>query len=161
MTRRDSGITLVEILAVVTVAAILLAILIPVHAKASRYKTVMECQDHLHTMDQARAKAPPSKVQEIGRAFWVRLTQATPPLVSPDVLKCPFVDPATGPFCQYLGPSGEIEKLDAKDPIGCDMELNHSEDRKQGGNLLLKNGQVVNDFQSLWATTVQTGKCRP
>lgn len=161
MSRRDAGITLVEILGAVTVVLILLTILIPIHSKAGRYKTVMECQDHLHTLYEAQAKAPPTKEQEIGRAYWIRLTQGTPPLVTPDVLKCPFVPSDAAPFCQYLGPSGEIQKLDPKDPIGCDMELNHSENHKQGGNLLLKNGQVVNDYQSLWATTIQSEKCRP
>ncbi|HLY75954.1 MAG TPA: hypothetical protein VKU80_17675, partial [Planctomycetota bacterium] len=84
-----------------------------------------------------------------------------PPLVTPVVLKCPFVDAPNAPFCQYYGPSGEIEKLEAKDPIGSDMDQNHSEDRKQGGNLLLKSGEVVTDHTSLWASTIQMGKVRP
>jgi hypothetical protein len=161
MRRREAGITLVEILAAVTIVGILLALLIPVHAKAARYQTLKVCQDHLHTLYQAQAQAPPTKTQEVGRAYWVRLTQLTPPLATPDVLKCPFVEDPQAPFCQYLGPSGEINKLEPKDPIGCDMDQNHSEDRKQGGNLLLKSGEVVTDHTNLWATTVQMGKCRP
>jgi hypothetical protein len=78
------------------------------------------------------------------------------------VLKCPFnAAIPEAPFCQYLGPVSEIDKLAPKDPIGCDLDQSHSPDRKQGGNLLLKSGEVVNDYQSLWATTIQTGKCRP
>jgi hypothetical protein len=161
MSRRDAGITLVEILAAVTVVAVIVALIIPVHARAARYQTLKECQDHLHTLFEAQGKAPPTKVQELGRAYWVRLTQLTPPLVTPDALKCPFVEGDGAPFCQYLGPAGEIDKLEAKDPIGCDMDQNHSADRKQGGNLLLKNGQVVTDHTNLWATTIQLGKCRP
>ncbi len=162
MSRRDAGITLVEILAAVTVVAIALALLIPIQAKASRYKNVMECQDHLHALYRAQANAPPTKDQELGRAYWVRLTKTTPPLATPDVLKCPFVAGVPdAPFCQYLGPGGEVEKLAPKDTIGCDLDVNHSPDRKEGGNLLLKSGEVVNDYQSLWATTIQTGKCRP
>src|SRR6516164_5120894 len=128
MSRRDAGITLVEILAAVTVVAVVLAVLIPVQARAARYQNLKLCQDHLHTLYDAQAKAPPSKVQETGRAYWVGLTKTTPPLVSADVLKCPFVDEPDAPFCQYLGPEGEIAKLKPKDPIGCDMEQNHSAD---------------------------------
>lgn len=162
MRRHDAGITLAEILVAVTVVAILLALLVPIQARAARYKTVMECQEHLHAMNRALAQAPPDKNQEIGRAYWVRLTRLTPPLLAPDALKCPFVGSAPdAPFCQYLGPAGDVDKLPANAPIGCDMDTNHSEDRRQGGNLLLKNGEVVNDNTALWATTVQTGKCRP
>jgi len=161
MSRRQAGITLVEIMAAATIVAILLALLIPIQARAARYDKLKKCQDHLHTMYEAQSKAPPTKTQEIGRAYWVRLTQTTPPLLAPDVLKCPFVEEPNAPFCQYYGPSGDISKLEAKDPIGCDMDQNHSEDRKQGGNLLLKSGDVVTDHTSLWATTIQMGRVRP
>ena len=162
MRRRDAGITLVDILVAVTVVAIVVALLVPIQQRAARYKTVMECQEHLHAMHRAQAQAPPEKNQEMGRAYWVRLTRLTPPLLTPDALKCPFVGSAPdAPFCQYLGPAGEVDKLAANDPVGCDFDTNHSEDRREGGNLLLKNGEVVNDNTALWATTVQTAKCRP
>jgi hypothetical protein len=161
MSRRETGVTLVEITAAVTILAIILALLIPVLVKAGRYDTLKKCQDHLHTLYEAQSKAPPTKTQEIGRAYWVRLTQTNPPLVTPDVLKCPFVEDPSGPFCQYYGPSGDIVKLAPQDPIGSDMDQNHSEDRRQGGNLLLKSGEVVTDHTSLWATTIQMGRVRP
>jgi len=161
MRRRDTGITLVEITAAVTIVAIVLALLIPMQAKAARYEKLKQYQDHLHAMYEANAKASPTKTQEVGRAYWVRLTQTTPPLLAPDVLKCPFVEDPNAPFCQYYGPSGDVAKLDMKDPIGTDMDQNHSEDRKQGGNLLLKSGEVVTDHTSLWATTLQMGRVRP
>jgi hypothetical protein len=161
MRRRDAGITIVEILAAITIIIILISILVTIAIRAGRYQKIMECQGHLHTMFEAQAKAPPSKVQEYGRGYWVRLTQTTPPALTPDVLKCPFVEVEGAPFCQYFGPGGDIVKLEAKDPIGCDMELSHSENGKQGGNLLLKSGEVVTDHTSLWASTLQTGKCRP
>lgn len=162
MRRRDAGITIVEILAAITILVILIAILVPIATRAGRYETLMKCQGNLRIMYEAQAKAPPSKSQEYGRAYWVVLTQTTPPALSPDVLKCPFNAGVEGaPFCQYFGPGGEVSKLQGKDPIGCDMELSHSENGKQGGNLLLKSGEVVTDHTSLWATTLQTGKCRP
>ncbi len=161
MRRGETGITLVEIAAAVTLVAIVLALLVPVQMKAARYERLKLCQDHLHSMYVAQSQAPQTKEQEIGRAFWVRLTQTTPPLVTPDVLKCPFVEEPNAPFCQYYGPSGDISKVDAKDPIGADMDQNHSEDRKQGGNLLFKSGEVVTDHTNLWATTMQRGQVRP
>ncbi|HVR84537.1 MAG TPA: prepilin-type N-terminal cleavage/methylation domain-containing protein [Planctomycetota bacterium] len=161
MRRLQAGITLVEVLAAATILAIVLALLIPVQAKARRYDDLMKCQDHLHTLYEAQSKAPPTKVQETGRAYWVRLTQTTPPLVAPDVLKCPFVEGPDAPFCQYYGPSGDVVKMDPKDPIGADMDQNHSADRKQGGNILLKSGEVVIDHASLWATMIQMGQVRP
>jgi hypothetical protein len=161
MTRRDAGITIVEVLAALTILVIVLAIFIPIVTRAGRYEKVKLCQEHLHTMFEAQAKAPAPATETIGRAYWVRLTQTTPPMLTGDVLKCPFIDVEGAPFCQYFGPAGDVAKVQAKDPIGCDMELAHSENGKQGGNLLLKSGSVVNDWQSLWATTLKTGKCRP
>jgi hypothetical protein len=161
MRRREAGITLVEVMAALTIVGIVLALVLTVQAKAARYSVLMKCQDHLHTLYEAQAKVPPTKVQELGRAYWVRLTQTAPPLITPEVLKCPFVEEPGAPFCQYFGPSGEIAQLEPKDPIGCDMDQNHSEDRKQGGNLLLKSGEVVTDHTSLWSTTIQMGRVRP
>lgn len=160
MRRREQGITLVEITAAVTVVLILVALLVPVAVKSARYKTVMECQDHLKTMHRAQAAAPASKVQEIGRAYWVRLVKLDPPLLQADVLKCPFVDVPDAPFCQYYGPGGEVGKLEAKDPIGCDMDFNHSDNRRQGGNVLLKSGEVVTDHTGLWGGAIQSGRVR-
>lgn len=158
--RRQAGITLVEIMAAVTLLAIAIALLLPVQARAARYEKLMECQDHLRALHQADRKATPTKDQEIGRAYWVRLVKSTPPLVAPELLRCPFVEEPDAPFCQYLGPGGDVSKLDAKDPIGSDIDSNHSADRRQGGNLLLKSGEVVTDHTSLWAGTITTGRVR-
>lgn len=157
----EGGITLVEISAAVTIVVILLALLIPVQARAARYEKLKLCQDHLRALYQAQAAAPPTKDQELGRAYWVRLVKLNPPLTSPENLQCPLVEGPDTPFCQYLGPSEDIKKLQAKDPIGCDMDENHSPDRRQGGNLLLKSGEVVTDHSGLWATMIQQGKLRP
>jgi hypothetical protein len=92
----------------------------------------------------------------------VRLTRTTPPLLTPEALKCPFVEASPeAPFCQYFGPSGDVGALAPNDPIGSDADTNHSPHRREGGNILMKSGEVVNDNASLWATTVQTGKVRP
>ncbi|HZE98648.1 MAG TPA: type II secretion system protein [Planctomycetota bacterium] len=161
MRHREAGITLVEIVAAVTIIGILSALLIPLSIKAGRYENLKLCQDNLRTLYAAQAKAPPTPTQEYGRAYWVRLTQMQPPLLSPDRLRCPFVDGADAPFCQYFGPAGDIVKYDAKDPIGCDMELSHSDDGRQGGSVVLKNGDVVTDHTGAWGSAQHGGRCRP
>jgi type II secretory pathway pseudopilin PulG len=161
MSRRDAGITLVEISAAVVVVAIILAILLPVMARAGRLERLQACQGHLHAMFEAQAKAPPEPIQASGRAYWGRLTQTQPPLLDPSVLKCPFVDAADAPYCQYYGPAGDITNYDPKDPIGCDIETNHSDDGSQGGNVLLKSGSVVTDHTGAWGAALRGRKCAP
>ena len=65
------------------------------------------------------------------------------------------------PPCHYYGPAGDLSKYDDKDPIGCDMERNHSDDGKQGGNVLLRSGAVTTDHTGIWGTAMRSGKCRP
>lgn len=159
--RRDSGIALVEIVAVVVVLITLVAILIPVFGNAARLEKLQACEAHLHAMFEAQAKAPPNPMQETGRAYWVRLTRAQPPLLDASLLKCPFVDAEDAPYCQYYGPAGEILKYDEKDPIGCDIETNHSPNGRQGGNVLLKSGVVVTDHMGPWGSAISGRKCSP
>jgi hypothetical protein len=161
MRRRQAGITLVELAAGVTIVGIVVALLVPAMARSSRFQKVLACQNHLRALHEAQAKAPPPGPKEYGRAYWTRLTQTTPPLVSPDVLRCPFVEAPEAPSCHYFGPAGDVSKLDAKDPMGCDMDLSHSEDGKEGGNILLKSGDVVTDHTGTWVSALRQGKCRP
>jgi hypothetical protein len=160
MRRRDSGFTLVEATAAITLVGIVLALLIPAIARGSRIDDVLACRGHLKTLYEAQLKAPAPGPKEFGRAYWVRLATATPPLVSADALRCPLVDAPDAPPCQYYGPVEDVSKREAKDPIGCDMEHNHSEDQRQGGNVLLKSGEVRTDHTGIWSTAVRQ-KCRP
>jgi len=153
--------TLVEISAAVVIVAIVVSILTPVLVRAGRLERLQACQGHLHAMYEAQAKAPPAPTQEVGRAYWVRLTQTKPPLIDPSILKCPFVEGPDVPFCQYYGPAGDISKVDPKDPIGSDMVSNHSEDGKQGGNVLLKSGSVVTDHTGAWGRAIGDRKVSP
>ena len=161
MRRRDSGITLVEATAAILMAGIVLALLLPAFATSSRIETVFVCRGHLKTLYDAQVKAPPAGPKEFGRAYWTRLAQTTPPLVTPDTLRCPFVQAPDAPPCQYLGPAEDVSKRADKDPIGCDMEHNHSEDGKKGGNVLLKTGEVRTDHTGIWGAATRSGKCRP
>lgn len=161
MRRRDAGITLVEVTAAVTVVGIVVALLVPAMARSSRVHDVIACRGHLKTLHDARLQAPPPGPKDYGRAYWQRLSTSTPPLVTADVLQCPLVDePDAGPV-HYYGPSGDVSKYGEKDPIGCDFDRNHSDDGKQGGNVLLKSGAVMTDHTGIWGTALRSGKCRP
>jgi hypothetical protein len=157
--RRDAGITIVEVTAAVTIVGIVIAILIPAWNHSARYDQVLACQANLKSLYQASQKAPSS--DELGGAYWVRLTKTSPPLVDASTLRCPFVTAANAPPCHYLGPAQHPDKLDAKDPLGSDFERNHSDDVKQGGNVLLKSGEVVTDHTGIWGGATRQGKCRP
>jgi hypothetical protein len=161
MRRRDAGITLVEISAGVILVAIVVSLLTPILVRAGRLEKLQACQGHLHAMYEAQAKAPAKDVQDVGRAYWVRLTQTQPPLIDPSILKCPFVDGPDAPYCQYYGPGGDVTKVIPNDPIGSDMVTNHSDDGKQGGNVLLKSGSVVTDHTGAWGRAIQDRKVIP
>ena len=150
-----------EIVAGITILGIVTSLLVPAFLHGSRHNKILACEAHLQTLHRAQAAAPAAGPLDIGRAYWTRLTKSTPPLVTAEVLRCPFVEAPDAPACQYFGPAGAVSKLDPKDPIGCDMELNHSEDGKQGGNVLLKSGEVVTDHTGVWGSAARAGKCRP
>src|SRR5204863_396218 len=141
MRRRDSGITLVEVTAAITLVGIIVALLVPAIAHSSRIDNVLVCRGHLKTLYEAQLKAPTAGPKEFGRAYWMRLAQSTPPRVTADVLRCPLVEAPDAPPCHYYGPVEDPSKRADKDPIGCDMEHNHGEDGKKGGNVLLKSGE--------------------
>jgi hypothetical protein len=159
MRRRDSGVTLVEIAAAVTMLGIVVALLVPTFVRSSRLEKVLACQGHFRTLHQADQKAPAPDARQVGGLYWMRLATAKPPLVEPDVLLCPLVEEKAA--CHYLGPIADPATLDAKHPIGSDSDRNHSDDGKQGGNVLLKSGEVVTDHSGIWAAAVRQGKCRP
>lgn len=161
MTRRDSGITLVEITAGLTVLGIVAALLVPAITYSRRVEKLMRCQNHLHTLFDAQGKAPAAGPKDFGRQFWIRLTQTSPPLIDSSVLRCPFVVAPESPSCQYLGPAADISKLEPKIPIGCDMELSHSPEGTEGGNVLLRSGEVLTDHTGIWISATRLGKCRP
>jgi hypothetical protein len=159
--QREQGITLVGVVAVITILAVVTSLLVPAMLRGSRHQKILACEAHLLALHRAQAAAPPAGPKEFGRVFWTRLTRTTPPLVAADVLRCPFVEAPDAPACQYFGPGGDVAKLEAKEPIGCDLELSHSEDGKEGGNVLLKSGEVVTDHTGIWGSAVRSGKCRP
>jgi hypothetical protein len=161
MSRRDTGITLVEVAAAVTLAGIVIALLVPVISRSARFQRVLECEGHLHAMYVAQSKAPPPDATQTGSAYWTRLTQTNPPLLPKETLRCPLSDTAGAPASDYLGPCEDPAKAGAKEPIGCDREYNHSDDGREGGNVLLKSGDVVTDRSGVWVSAIRQNKCRP
>jgi len=161
MRRRDAGITLVEVAAGVTLVGIVVALLVPAMSRSARFQRVLECEGHLKAMYVAASKAPTPGPKEIGSAYWTRLTETTPPLLSKETLRCPLVDTADPAASHYLGPCEDPAKAGAKEPIGCDQEHNHSDDGNEGGNVLLKSGEVVTVRIGVWFSATRHGKCRP
>ena len=161
MSRRDAGITLVEVAAAVTLLGIVVALIVPSIARSSRFQKVLACEANLRLLHGAQTNYYKPGMKERGQEYWTRLADQTPPLVSADALHCPFVTGAGTRRCHYLGPVAEPFKLEAKDPLGCDLEDNHSDDGKEGGNVLLKSGEVVTDRTGLWNSAARQGKCRP
>jgi hypothetical protein len=161
MRRRDAGITIVEVAAAVTLLAIAVALVVPAWHRSARFQKVLACQENLRALYQARSKAPPPGVNDLGSAYWVRLTKTSPPLVAAETLRCPLLHLPEAPACQYFGPASDPAKLDAKDPIGCDLPPSHSDDGSQGGNVLLNSGEVVTDHTGIWLGSTRGGKCRP
>ena len=161
MRRNDAGITIVEVAAAITILGILIALLVPALQNSSRFDQVLACQGNLRALHQAQSKAPPPETQDLGSAYWTRLTRTSPPLVTAETLRCPLLNLPQAPECHYFGPPSDPAKLDAKDPIGCDLPINHSADGAQGGNILLRSGEVVTDHTGIWLGATRAGKCRP
>jgi len=161
MRRRDAGITLVEVAAGITVLGVVVALVIPAMVHSARFKKVLVCNEQLHQMYLSRSKLPASTPQELGSAYWKRLTETNPPLLTTGAMHCPLVDSPNAPGITYLGPSDDLAKYDAKDPIGSDWVSNHSENGREGGNILLKSGEVITDRSGIWSNAVRAGKCRP
>lgn len=161
------GFTLVEVLLVVVVLTILLALILPAFGRARRQERVELCAAHLKTLHQAQlshyARAAVA-APELGGAYWGNLGKTSPPLVQPETLTCPLDSAETPEPIQYLGPAVD-PRTQAKDvPIGCDRPVNHSDSGREGGNVLMKSGSVVNDNTvgeaGLWGTAAGRA-CRP
>lgn len=163
--RRD-GFTLVELMVVILFLVIAAALLAPAIARSSRQAKVEACAANLAALHKAseahygKSAAPP----ELGKAYWERLQKVQPPLVEARTLACPLADQEGAPAIQYFGPAIDPRSMTVDDPIGCDLEGNHSDHGREGGNVLLRSGRVVNDNHhrdGLWGSAVRQGKCRP
>ena len=154
--RATSGLTLAGILVLVSLAALLLGLLLPLGAYSGRHDGLMRCRGHLQALHRAQGDpkaatdAPP-----LGAAYWMRLASPPLSLVEPAALRCPLFD-ADRP-CDYRGPARPPGALPPQAAIGSDDPINHDAHGRMGGNVLRKSGDVVTapadgDF---WQTTVR------
>ncbi len=168
---RDRGLTLVEVLAAVVAVLMGVALLIPCFERASRHKRVEACRGRLLQLHRAMtahyAENPVSDPDRVplGGAFWTQFTRTSPPRVGAEVLRCPLVDAPGERECHYRGPGPYFGKLGEKDPLGCDEDRNHSPNAREGGNVLLRSGEVITDDNlraeegGVWGNALT--RCRP
>lgn len=151
----ERGLTLVEVLVVAIVLVVVAALVFPALAQSSRRDRVARCAGNLQALHRAQSSAPPPGAS-LGSEYWLRLP------VAPETLRCPLVDRPDAPACHYMGPRADPAGLNDRQPIGCDLEVNHSPNMKQGGNVLLKSGEVRTEKGDggLW-TDARAKHCRP
>jgi len=154
---------MVAVVAIVMIAALVL----PAFGRVRRQARVEACAANLHALHQAQAAhygKPGAPAPQLGAAYWGALAKTTPPLVQPETLRCPVNEDPQAPAVQYLGPAADPRAMVKDDPIGCDTGANHSDTGREGGNILLRSGSVVNDNVlhegGLWGTAVGRA-CRP
>lgn len=154
--RATSGLTLAGILVLISLAALLLGLLLPLRAYSRRHETLLLCRAHLQALHRAQADpraaadAPP-----LGAAYWARLAQPPLSLVDSATLRCPLFDSERP--CDYRGPARPPAALPPHAAIGSDDTINHDPHGHAGGNVLRKSGDVVTvpADGTFWQTTVR------
>jgi type II secretory pathway pseudopilin PulG len=151
----------VELLVVIVIIGILAALLLPAIATAIRNAKVAACannQSQLWKMANCYMVqfGGPGKLLpvETGGAFWLKLSQTTPPLIDAslkDIFGCPVKGspPAAG-TTDYRGPAANANAAADGEIIGADKVGNHG--TGYGGNVIRKSGdvQTVAESDPLW-----------
>ncbi len=133
--RRDRGFTAVELLVVIIVVGIAAAVTVPALLRGKRNDLLAKCQSNLRTLGESafvdQTMGPP--IKERGGGYWEAVARNTN--LKTELLSCPLSPPS-----RYRGPATNPATLPPLAPFGADAVGSHGEG--EGGNVLLKNGEV-------------------
>src|SRR5262245_40448636 len=131
--RRDRGLTAVELIVVIVVVGIAAAVTVPALLRSGRNDLMARCESNLRTlgkMDAERRSKGESAPAARGHAYWEAVAGDRK-----DLLTCPL--PGHAP---YRAPAPDPASLRPIDLMGADAPGSHGPG--EGGNILLKNGEV-------------------
>ena len=139
-------ITVIVVGVLAITAAILAGVVLPPMLKAMKEAKLEACKNNLTQLSRIerayRLKTGAAR-KERGGAFWTSFTTTKPPLIDHfDLLVCPLRGSApAADKTDFRGPTGLVHAYADRDAIGADKEGNHG--WGAGGNIVLKNGEVI------------------
>jgi prepilin-type N-terminal cleavage/methylation domain-containing protein len=146
-TRRDCGLTAVELIVVIVVLGIGAAITVPALLRAGRNDRLARCESNLRALWQLdadlRAKGGAFPTGR-GSAYWEKIAAENPGLAT-----CPLSG------IRYRGPIADPGSLPPGAPMAADAPGAHG--AAEGGNVLFKIGEVraVRELDGLWKAAAE------